>query len=460
MTITQELARNVHSIFVRELPAEAMQKAKLAILDTFGVALAGSCHDGAAKLRNVVLPGAGSGPAAVFGTSYRLNVLDAALLNGTSAHMLDYDDSNSQLHGHPSVAILPGLLAIADQTGASGSDLMRAYIAGFEVATRIGSSTGRHQYTHGWHPTATVGIFAGVGAASVLAGLSEDQTAMAFGIAASMASGIKSNFGSMTKPLHVGQAGRNGLLAVQLAREGFTSNPNAFDHHHGYLNVFDRGPENYDAAKLVSGWGEPLGILDWGIKQKRFPCCYACLPPSDGMLDLMARFGLKPDEVHSIEVAVHAIRFPHINNPSPRSPLEAKFSVHYCLARILLAGALRIEDFEGDGYKDPATRRLMQRVSFSAYAHDNIGGAEVRVRTTDGRVLESQIEAALGGSYKNPLPDDVVRQKFEDCAGRVLSGRQTRLLYDRLRELEAVCVITDLTDLIMVPHAAKQAASG
>lgn len=447
MTIAADLAERVLSVRYEQLPPEAVHWSKVAILDTVGVLLAGSVHEAAVLLRKVVLPSAGRGPCLVFGTGQRINALEAALANGIAGHVLDYDDSNSQLLGHPSVAILPALFAAAETTVVTGRDFIRAYVAGFEAQGRLGMSAGRYQYTHGWHPTTTVGIFGATAACSVLLGLTRPQTANALGIAAHMAAGIKSNFGTMTKSLGVGQSARNALLAVQLAREGFTSGPRAFEHHHGYFNVFN-GEGNYDARRIFENWAQPLCILDQGVKQKRFPCCYACLPPIDAMQELVARHGLTPDNVARIECQVHPIRFPHINVPDPLSGLDAKFSVHYCLARALIDGKLAIAHFEDGAFLEAGVQALMKRVGFSAYEGDNLHGAVVRVTTTDGKVLEATVEKALGASYQRPLPADLVKQKFDDCAGHVLRRPDAEKLHVLLTSLERLRDMKELTAVV------------
>ena len=448
MSVTHEIAKNIINLAGTDLPQEAIEKAPLAILDTLGVTLAGSRHEGAAILSRIVLPTAAPGPALVFGTRIRLNVLDAAHLNGTYSHMLDFDDSNLQLRGHPSVSVLPALLAVAEELGASGHEVIRAYIIGFETATRIGMGVNPYQYAKGWHPTSTVGVFGGVAAYSILYRMTEDQITMALGIAASMASGLQSNFGSMTKPLGVGQAARNALLAVLLARSGFTATDLAFDHPRGYLNVFNDGPGNYDVARILSGWGQPFSILDPGFKQKRFPCCYACLGPIDGIEELARLHRLTPADIDQIHVVVHPYRFPHINVPDPRSPLQAKFSVHYCVSRMLMNGTLTFADFEGTCFEDPATRRLMERVTFASRESNNADAAEVRVTTTAGNVFEAKIESALGATYKHPLPIEALAGKFRDCASRLLPTPAVEALYDGLRGLDAVPDIRTLTTLV------------
>jgi 2-methylcitrate dehydratase PrpD len=455
MSVAIELAKRVRAFRYEDLPAEAVHWTKIAILDTFGVTIAGSVHEGAAILRRVIEPTAAAGPCLVMGTDRRLNPLDAAQLNGMAGHMMDFDDSNSQLLGHPSVAILPALLAAAETTGASGKDVIRAYVAAFEAQARLGIGISRYQYTRGYHPTATVGIFGAVAGAGAVLGLDEAQLATAFSIAASMAAGVKSNFGTMVKPLHAGQSGRNAMLAVQLAKAGFTAGDEAFEHRQGYLKVFN-GDGNYDIAKIFADWASPLCILDQGVKQKRYPCCYACLAPIDGMESLVGKHKLTPDNVAKIECLVHPIRFPHINVPNPASDLDAKFSIHYCLAQIVFKGTLSIEDFEGTHYRDPKVQAMMKRVEFGQTQDDNIFGGVVRVTTTDGRVVESPVDKALGASYQHPLPPEMFRRKFDDCASRILAKDASARLYETLSSLEKVKDVREVTNAML--EASKASA--
>ena len=435
LTVSQSFARNLLDFSRRDLPEEAFDRARNAIIDTIGVTLAGSRHQGSEILRSVVLPTAATGKSRIFGTDFTLNSLDAALLNGTAAHMLDYDDSNSHMHGHVSVAILPAILALADEHGISGPAVLTAYIAGFEAAARMGNAVSRRQYTLGWHPTTTVGIFGAVAAAAVLLELTQEQTATALGIATSFASGIKSNFGSMTKPLIVGHANRNALTATALARAGFSSGPTTFEHHQGFFAVFNGAPESYDASFIVEPWSGPLRILDRqkGIKQKRFPCCYALAPPLDGVLALREEYRLLPEQIASVEIGVHPIRFPHINVPNPDTPLAAKFSTSYTIARALVTGTVAMEDFEDEAhFNDPATRSLMPRVSLHRYENDNPSGASVIIKTTGGHQLERFVEAALGSTYDHPIPEQAIRRKFLDCAALALSSDEAESLLKRL----------------------------
>jgi len=434
-TISGVFARNLLAFSRRDLPEEAYERARTAFIDTLGVTLAGARHEGSEILRSVIVPTAATGPSRVFGTDLKLNTLDAALINGAASHMLDFDDSNSHLHGHVSVAVLPALLAVADEQGINGRRVLHAYICGFEAAGRLGNAVGRRQYTLGWHPTTTLGIFAAVAAVSVLLDLPEDQIATALSMTTSLSAGIKSNFGTMTKPLIVGHANRNALMAINLARAGYTAGPRAFEHHQGFFAVFNGAPDTYDPSFITELWGGEPRLLDRikGNKQKRYPCCYAIASPLDGVLALRSDNNLSADAIAKVEIGVHPIRYPHINVSEPENPLAAKFSTTYTLARALVTGEVVMEDYEDEArFNDPATRALMLLVSLYRYENENAGGAEVRIETTDGRVLETFVPAALGSTYDLPFPEGAVNGKFLNCAARALGPDGALALLARL----------------------------
>lgn len=434
MTLARQFAGNLLRFSRQTFSPAAHEQARTAIIDTLGVTLAGGVQDGAAKLRRVIVPSAAAGKSRVFGTDLRLNALDAALLNGTASHLLDFDDSNSWLHGHISVAVLPALLALADDLELNGDAVLRAYLAGYETAVRMGKAVSPFQYRHGWHPTTSVGIFAGVAACAVLLDLTEEQTATALSICASLAGGIKSNFGSETKALVVGQAARSAVMAVRLAQEGFSAGQTAFEHHHGYFNVFN-GSENVDPTALTESWDGTPHILDTEKSNnfKYFSCCYAILSPLDGVLALREETGLRADEVERIEVQVHPIRFPHINIPQPRDPLAGKFSLHYCVARAYVTGTLTLDDFIDEArFAEPQTQALLGRVSLTTHEDAVTHTAYVTLTATDGRQFHKRIAGARGSSPAIPLPEGLLEQKFLDCASRVLSATEAQSLYQRL----------------------------
>jgi len=441
VTIIEGIAERVGAIRYDGLPPEAVRWAKAAILDTVGVTLAGAGAPCAQIAAGVLGVGeAGGGPCLIFGSGRRAAPLDAALVNGTAAHALDFDDVSNSLGGHPSAPILPALFALGEvldrpEKPIGGRDFITAYVAGFETETRIARSVHFHHYEKGWHPTATLGVFGAAAASCHLLGLDRAKTAQALAIAASLASGIKANFGTMTKPLHVGHTARNGLLAALLARDGFTANNAALEHQQGFLMVFN-GAGNFDAEIMLRDWGQPYDIVRPGLGVKQHPCCGSTHPAIDALLLLRSEHDITPERVARIDSWTHPRRLAHTDRPDPQSGLDAKFSVQYCLARALLDGRIRLEHFEGEAFRDPAVRRMMQRIHAAPHPEMNAAadehlGAEVRITFDDGRTIAQRVGAALGRGPDNPLPEEALLGKFADCAGRALPAAQV----DRVQRL-------------------------
>jgi 2-methylcitrate dehydratase PrpD len=282
------------------------------------------------------------------------------------------------------------------------------------------------------------------------------KTAQALAVAASLASGVKANFGTMTKPLHVGHTARNGLFAAQLAREGFTANPAALEHKQGFLLVFN-GAGNFDAEAILKDWGRPYDIVSPGLGIKQHPCCGSTHPAIDAMLMLRREHNLVPDKVARIDSWTHPRRLAHTDRPDPQSGLDAKFSVQYCLARALLEGGIVLEHFEGEAFRDPVARALMRRIHAAPHpdteAADKQLGAEVRVTFDDGRMVAGRVGAALGRGPDNPLPPEALTAKFGNCAGRALPTAQVERLQRQLLQLDEAPSLRALVAAIAKPPA-------
>ncbi len=455
MPLALELARRIGALDFEDLPSDAVHWAKVGILDTVGVTLAGGSDPSVQIVARSLA--AGPGPSLVFGSQQRINPLDAALINGTASHSLDFDDCNNTLGGHPSVPILPALFAIADQTKVNGRDFIAAYVAGFETECKIAMGVNIYQYTRGWHPTTTIGVFGAAAACARLLRLSDTQTATALSIAASFAAGIKANFGTMTKPLHVGHCSRDGLFAAFLARDGLTANPTAFEHKQGYFEVFN-GAGNYDAGKILPAWGQPFDIVDPGIATKQHPCCGSTHPAIDALLILVNEHDLRPDQIGRIDAWIHPFCLEHTNRPEPQTSTDARFSIQYCLARALADRKVTLEHFEGDGFRDQAIRQSMGRVHAAPhtpaqFAADNYFGAEVKVTLQSGRTYTAKVEEPLGCTSRNPLPVELLQEKFVNCALRVLPQTRVTELYKAMRDLERIGDVRELTALMSPPGA-------
>jgi 2-methylcitrate dehydratase PrpD len=447
MELTREFANRISSITSADLSPQAVHNAKIAILDTVGVTLAGSREEAPALLLRV--PGMQeAGPSLVFGHGVRTSALNAALVNGTSAHAMDFDDVNIALGGHPSAPVVPALMALAETTGASGLELLTAFVAGFETETRLGRGVNFHHYEKGWHPTATLGIFGVAAASARLLNLPAEQIATALAIAASLASGIKSNFGSMTKPLHVGHCARNGLFAAFMAQVNFTAKADALEHKQGFLNVFN-GPGNFDVARMFADWASPLDIERPGTGIKLYPCCGSTHASIDAAIGLAERSPIDPADVEHIGLRIHARRVPHIDRADPKSDLDAKFSVQYCVARALLERRVVVDHFENNAFDDPTVRQLMRNTHVQPYTNPppDVGdhyAVELTVTLRSGRKLALRRERPCGRTPDDPTPPERLKAKFESCAARALDDVRASWLYAALQDLEHVTCVRDV----------------
>jgi 2-methylcitrate dehydratase PrpD len=449
--VAHEFAHRLHALAPRDLSPEVLHWAGVGLLDTWGVTLGGS-REPAVGLAAEALA-VSDGPALWLGRRCRLHPLDAALLNGTAAHALDFDDSSNTMGGHPSAPVLSALLPLAEELGSTGSDFMLAYVAGFELECKLALAVNFHHYTKGWHPTATLGVFGAAAACCKLMRLDVAQTATALALAASFASGIKANFGTMAKPLHVGHAARNGQYAARLARSGFSAaSERVFEHEHGFLEVFN-GAGTYDMARGLAAWAAPMDILSPGIAIKQYPCCGSTHPAIDAMLALVREHALRADDVVGVEAWIHARRLQHTNRPDPRTALDAKFSLQYVLARALLDGSVALAHFENDAHAEPRVRALLPRIRVapsdnSQFDPANHFGGAVRVTLAGGQVLEAKVEQPLGRTSGNPLPAERLHEKFRLCAAAVLREDRIAAIASQIDAITSLCDLRRLTGAI------------
>lgn len=456
--IALRLAECVSALSRRDLTPRAISVARTGIIDTLGVTLAGvpeACTQ--IMLRT---PGVATAPGAalVFGTARRTSALDAALVNGAASHALDYDDFSSDLGGHQSVPLVPPLFALAEERGASGMQVLLAYVAGMEAMIRLARAVNFVHYDKGWHPTATLGVFGAAAACGHLIGLDKRRLATALSLAASMASGLKANFGSMTKPFHVGHCARNGLLAALMAEQGFEARHGVMEHKQGFLDVYN-GPGLHDAGKIFADWAKPLEVEAPGIALKQFPCCGSTHPAIAMMLKLAREERITAADVARIEILPHARRMPHTDNPWPVTPLQAKFSVQYAVVRALISGAPKMAHFEGEAALEPDVQRLLALVTTAPHPdmpRDGADqwGAEVIVTTHDGRHLSRRVNQMVGRGGDNPMSSSELWDKFTDCAERGIPRENVAPLFDKLEALEETVDIREITRLLEKPQPA------
>jgi len=436
MTMTTRLADFAVSA---QPPPEARAAAARAVLDTVGVTLAGATEP-AARIVQHVVSADGAGPSLVFGTAMRLGAGNAALANGTAAHALDYDDMCFVSLAHPSAPLVAAALAAAETAGSPGRALLEAYVVGFEIEGRLGRAMNPRHYQRGWHCTSTLGTIGAAAAVSRLLGLDAIAAGHALAIAASEASGLKENFGTMVKPLHAGLAARNGVLAALLARAGMTASGAAIDGAQGYLAAMDGAvvPLDQVTADLGTRWE----ILDTGITVKLYPSCAGTHPTLDALLDLRRREKFMADEIDAIDVGVDPIVPTILIYDRPSSGLEGKFSMPFCAAAAVVHGRVGIDTFETSVLTDPVVLALQARIamhvdpSLDASA-PSLTQARVSVRLRDGRVLTASANGARGYA-ECPASDDELATKFLSCASRVMLETRANAALLSLRAIDTV----------------------
>ena len=456
-TIAQALAARIHAFGPGDLSPKARMRGRIGVIDTVAVALAGAGMDCVETLCAVPGVADAPGPCTLIGRRGRVSMLDAALVNGTAAHALDYDDFSSVFGGHQSAPILPAVFALAEAEGHGGAAVMTAYAVGVETEIRIARAVHFHHYDKGWHPTATLGTFGSAAACAHLMGLGEAQIAMALALAVSQAAGVKANFGTMTKPFHVGQCARAGLLSALLARQGFTANPAAFEHPQGFFEVFN-GAGTYDPARIFADWAAPLELEDDGVDIKPYPCCGSAHAAIRAALNLRAETGLDAAQIARIDVLPHPRRLPHTDTPWPQTALEAKFSVQYLVARALMDGAVKLAHFDDAAIHDPGIAALLAKLT--ARPHPEMGdhstsqwAAEVIVTTHAGAVLSHRIDDLMAAGGAVPLTTEGLRDKFIDCAEAIGPADWSGALFDQLACFDTAPALGPMLALLAGPTA-------
>jgi 2-methylcitrate dehydratase PrpD len=447
---TASLTARLGAFVVDAQPTPACRaRAAAAVLDTVGVTLAGAIEPAARIVQQTIAADHG-GPCRLVGVRARAAAQDAALANGTAAHALDYDDMCFVSLAHPSAPLVPAALAAAELVHAGGRALLDAYVIGFEIEGRLGRLMNPRHYQRGWHCTSTLGTIGAAAACSRLMGLDAAASGHALAIAASEASGLKENFGTMVKPLHAGLAARNGVLAATLARGGMTANERAFDGRQGFFAAFDG--EGRPVADGIADLGARWEIVDTGITVKLYPSCAGTHPALDAILDLRRRERFAAADVDRIDIAVDSITPTVLIYDRPLSELEAKFSMPFCAAAAVVFGGVGIDTFEPAAIRDPRVAEMMPRVSMHVDPTlDNVGPplteARVDIRLREGRIVAQAAHGAKGYPSQ-PASDAELDAKFLTCARRVLPAEPAARALVALRRLDALDDVKGLTDLL------------
>jgi len=447
MGTTERIANFIVATGFEQIPREAVDFAKGAILDCLGVTLAGS-QDSSGKIVTEYVKELGGNPeAGVIGGGFKTSAPQAALANGTMAHALDYDDVAISWVAHPTAALLPAVLALGERGKLCGREVLAGYIIGFEVGAKLGAGIGPGHYAWGWHATVTLGTMGAAAAAAKMLRLDAPQTRMALGIATSLAGGTRQNFGTMTKPFHAGSAARNGVVAALLAKRGFTADEAILENPMGFCKLFSGGGD-FDIAKATQGLGDPFDIVTPGLSMKPYPCCrftHRCL---DAILYLIKEYRPRAEDVERVECKTAEFVPQVVIHPRPKSGLEGKFSMQYCMAIALLDGEVGLGQFTDEKVLDPRAQELLKRVE---YVHPEgltpLHPEAVTIKLKDGRELCHEVAIAKGDPG-NPMGKEELAAKYRDCASFVLSAEGIQKSLDMVSHLEDLEDITELIDLL------------
>lgn len=439
----------VESLDHRALTGEVLEPLKRAVLDCLASILSGTTEPVCLRLVEHVNRTARDGPATMIGHESRTTVEGAALVNGTMGHACDYDDVCLTMWGHATAPVLPAALAISELNDLSGREFLVAFLAGLELEARLGAVAAPVHYEAGWHPTSTIGVLGAAVAAAKALGLDSDGVQRALGIAASRSAGLRENFGTMMKPLHVGFAARDGVEAALLARAGVTASRHALDGTYGFLNVF--APGHRPADDLAERLGNPFDIVDPGLAFKMYPSCSDTHPSVDAALALRRRHDLDPGAIARVRAGVTPLVASNLTHHEPSTSAESKFSLEFCVATALVRGRLGLSEFEPGVVDDPLIQDLMGRVEVWLDPDLPVGEevsfcspASIEIETAGGQNYRA-VETCGRGHPDKPMTDDDLAAKFGECAQTALAPEAARRVLELVSHLETVSSVRGLT---------------
>lgn len=443
--LTRSLGEFVADVRIDRIPREALGIVHTGFADCVGTLVAGSIEDAPQTLLKTLSPQAGE--STLFLDGPRVAAPEAALVNGTAAHALDFDDV--ALRGHPSAVLVPAILAEGEALKSSGAQLATAYVAGYEVWADLASRDPDQHHDKGWHPT---GIFGAIGAAAACAslrGLDAEKATQAIALGASHSCGLMANFGTMTKPYHAGRAAQAGVLAARLAAAGFTASPDALEHPQGFLGAVS--PEGRVDRTSPARAGTAWRILTDALSVKKYPLCFCTHRALDGILDLLAETPVKASDVKGVTVTTSKRNITVLRNARPQTGLEAKFSMQFAMASALVAQRAGLAELTDPFVQRADVQAMLPKVAVVASTDredpNRLGAVPfdvVLLETTDGRRLEKRVRTERG-SPEAPLSREELWAKFQACFAAGKSKLDARAVFDALMALERQPSVSALT---------------
>lgn len=436
--VTRTLARYLVTSRPEDLPDAVRREARRTFVNWVGCAVGGSPHETLDIAVAALLPFGGPDQATILGRRERTDILSAALLNGMSSHVLDYDDTHLKTVIHPAGPVASAILALSEHRPVSGRDFLHALVLGVEAECRIGNAVSPAHYDRGWHITGTAGVFGAAAASGKLLGLSEQQMVWALGLAATQPVGLREMFGTMTKSLHPGRAAQNGLSSALLTSRNFTSTEVGLEGKSGWAHVLST-EVNY--AEITDGLGDRYEILL--NTYKPFPCGIVMHPTIDACLQLRAEHRLTAEQIERIDLAVHPLVLELTGKKTPQTGLEGKFSIYFAAAAAMVTGAAGTKQFSDETVRDPSVVALRDRVVATVDPAIREEQVRVVVSLRDGRRVEKFIEHAVG-SAESPMSDAALEKKFLDLADGPLAPARARALLASCWRVEELPSVADI----------------
>ena len=424
MGATEKIAGFIVDTGYKDIPRDAVEKAKRTALDCLGAALAGVTEPVSQAITGYVTKLGGPPQASVFGAGLKVSLPDAALANGVIAHALDYDDCGVKI-GHPSVLVLPAVLSLGEHLGASGQDILTAYMLGLEVEGKLALHADFKLMQSRLNHQSWYGSIGAAAACTKLLRLDIAKTRMALGIAANFASGLSANHGSMAGAMAAGNACRNGVIAALMAREGVTANPNIIETKNGFYDTLV-GVGHYDAERMAEGLGNPFYIESPGIGLKKYPSCYHTHRALDGVFQLLGEHRLSDKDIAEVDVGTSERALRVLAFSEPETPYQAKYSMPHCISAALVDRQVNLATFTSDKMKDRDIIEAKKKVHLSfpdvpiwpgladVGPDTEFVGNPVTIRTTDGRSYNARVDIPRGDPSL-PLTDDELLTKYRDC---------------------------------------------
>src|SRR5688572_14196863 len=472
-SVSGEVVDFIDGARLAAFPAEALAIARRCIIDGLGVMLAGSTQDVGHILRAHVAESDARDQATVFGAPrLRTGASSAALVNGPSGHAPDWADtqlatSPDPIFGrltHPTVPPLVAALAVGEPRHASGSQVLEAFLTGFEVECKIAEAIHPNHYQKGFHSSGTIGTFGAMVASAKLLGLGPDAVAHALAIASSMASGIRVNFGTMTKPLHVGRAAQNGVIAAELAQRGLTGGHDGLEPPWGFFQVFSHG-EGFDAGRIAGKLGNPHTIVWPGVSIKPYPCGVLGHPTMDAMRRLVIAHDVQPEQIAAIRVRAGSNILNPLRYPIATNELEAKFCPAFMVSAVAIRRKAGIHEFTDEFVRSAPVQQLMAKVERVLDPEIEARGFEkirstVEVDLTDGRRLAEPADERYRGGPDRPFTRDELHEKFADCAALVLPPASIAETFQMVESIEHLSDITGLVRNLTAVASGRTSTAG